>query len=84
MEESDWLISVAQRLSPSPVFSFSTQKDMNSKALRTIIGGVLIHLSIGAIYTASNMITYIISYIHVLLENQVISELFCMIFRVLP
>lgn len=28
-------------------------------------------MSIGTIYTASNMITYIISYIHVLLGNQV-------------
>ena len=39
---------------------------MKSKAIRTIFGGVLIHLYIGSLYTAANMITYIISYLHVL------------------
>lgn len=44
---------------------------MNFKALRTIIGSVLIHISIGTVYTAANMITYIISYLHVLKEQAV-------------
>ena len=44
---------------------------MNFKALRTIIGSVLIHMSIGTVYTAANMITYIISYLHVLKEQAV-------------
>ena len=44
---------------------------MNFKALRTIIGSVLIHISLGTVYTAGNMITYIISYLHVLKEQAV-------------
>ena len=45
---------------------------MNLKAFRTVLGGVLIHISLGSIYTAANMITYIISYIHVVVGNTVI------------
>ena len=45
--------------------------NMNFKALRTIIGSVLIHISLGTVYTAGNMITYIISYLHVLKEQAV-------------
>lgn len=70
--ESDWLFSVAHLFYPLPFYFFLGSSKMNYKALRTIIGGVLIHMSIGTIYTASNMITYIISYIHVLLNNSVI------------
>lgn len=44
---------------------------MNFKALRTIIGSALIHISLGTVYTAGNMITYIISYLHVLKEQAV-------------
>ena len=50
---------------------------MNFKALRTIIGSVLIHISIGTVYTAANMITYIISYLHVLKEQAVCA--FCVV-----
>ena len=46
-------------------------RNMNFKALRTIIGSVLIHISLGTVYTAGNMISYIISYLHVLKEQAV-------------
>ena len=48
---------------------------MNFKAIRTVLGGVLIHISLGSIYTAANMITYIISYIPVVVGNTV--PIFC-------
>ena len=44
---------------------------MNLKAFRTVLGGVLIELSLGSLYTAANMITYIISYIHVVAGDTV-------------
>lgn len=56
---------------------------MNPKGLRTIIGGILIHMSIGTIYTASNMITYIISYIHNCLGNAVSGGMVCSRYRAL-
>ena len=57
---------------------------MKAKAIRTIFGGVLIHLSLGSLYTAANMITYIISYLHVLKGHAVRFKLIPLIFRILP
>lgn len=42
---------------------------MNGKAIRTVIGGILVHFTFGTIYTCANMITYIISYLHVVEEQ---------------
>ena len=57
---------------------------MNLKAFRTVLGGVLIELSLGSLYTAANMITYIISYIHVIVGNTVSLAPVFLIDRVLP
>ena len=54
---------------------------MKAKAIRTIFGGVLIHLSLGSLYTAANMITYIISYLHVLKGHTVRLNYVPLIFR---
>ena len=61
-------VSFSHSLLSSVVLRLSA---MNPKAFRTIVGGILIHMSIGTVYTASNMITYIISYIHNCLGNAV-------------
>lgn len=45
---------------------------MHYKAILTLIGGVLIHLTLGTLYTASNIATYVISYLHVVKGQKVI------------
>lgn len=39
---------------------------VTAKGLLTTMGGILIHLTLGTIYSISNMNTYIISYLHVI------------------
>ena len=38
---------------------------MRAKAILTLIGGILIHLTLGTLYTSSNLTTYVLSYLHV-------------------
>lgn len=45
---------------------------MHYKAVLTLIGGILIHLTLGTLYTASNIATYVISYLHVAKGQKVI------------
>ena len=44
---------------------------MRSKAILTLLGGILIHLTLGTLYTASNITTYVISYLHVVNGQKV-------------
>lgn len=44
---------------------------MRSKAILTLLGGILIHLTLGTLYTASNITTYVISYLHVVKGQKV-------------
>lgn len=45
---------------------------MNYKGFLAVLGGTLIHLTLGAVYTSSNIITYVISYLHVVKEQTVL------------
>ena len=45
---------------------------MHCKSVLTLIGGVLIHLTLGTLYTASNLTTYVISYLHVVKQEKVL------------
>lgn len=44
---------------------------MRVKAILTLLGGILIHLTLGTLYTASNITTYVISYLHVVKGQKV-------------
>lgn len=44
---------------------------MHYKAALTLIGGILIHLTLGTLYTASNLTSYVISYLHVVKRQPV-------------
>ena len=44
---------------------------MHVKAVLTLVGGILIHLTLGTLYTASNLSTYVISYLHVVKNERV-------------
>lgn len=44
---------------------------MHTKAVLTLIGGILIHLTLGTLYTSSNLATYVISYCHVVKGQKV-------------
>ena len=50
---------------------------MHYKAVLTLMGGVLIHLTLGTLYTASNLTTYVISYLHVVKQEKVLQALIC-------
>jgi hypothetical protein len=50
---------------------------MHYKAVLTLMGGVLIHLTLGTLYTASNLTTYVISYLHVVKQEKVLQDLIC-------
>lgn len=49
---------------------------MHRKAIISLIGGMLIHLTLGAVYTTSNIVTYVISYLHVVKHQAVINHYF--------
>ena len=38
---------------------------MHAKALLTLVGGILIHITLGTMYTSSNLTPYVVSYLHV-------------------
>lgn len=44
---------------------------MHTKAALTLFGGILIHLTLGTLYTSSNLATYVISYCHVVKHQEV-------------
>ena len=44
---------------------------MHYKAVLTLVGGILIHLTLGTLYTASNLTSYVISYLHVVKRQPV-------------
>lgn len=56
---------------------------MHTKAVLTLIGGVLIHLTLGTLYTSSNLATYVISYCHVVKGQKVGIFVFCIMNRIL-
>ena len=49
------------------------KKKMNSKAIKTLIGGIIVHLTLGIGYTTANLATYVISYLHVVKGFTVIN-----------
>ena len=51
--------------------SFFLSPRMHYKAVLTLIGGILIHLTLGTLYTASNLTSYVISYLHVIKRQPV-------------
>ena len=51
---------------------------MISKAARTLIGGIIVHLTLGIGYTTANLATYVISYLHVVKGFVVIHSLLLM------
>lgn len=56
---------------------------MHTKAVFTLIGGILIHLTLGTLYTSSNLATYVISYCHVVKGQKVTSYELCLSSRIL-
>ena len=44
---------------------------MHVKGVLTLVVGILIHLTLGTLYTASNLSTYVISYLHVVKNQKV-------------
>ena len=44
---------------------------MHAKAILSLIGGILIHITLGTMYTSSNLTPYVISYLHVVKKNAV-------------
>lgn len=45
---------------------------MHAKAILSLIGGILIHITLGTMYTSSNLTPYVISYLHVVKKNAVL------------
>ena len=45
---------------------------MHAKAILTLIGGILIHFTLGTMYTTSNLTPYVISYLHVVKKHAVL------------
>ena len=61
-------ITILDYQCPSHTFSFS----MHAKAILTLIGGILIHITLGTMYTSSNLTPYVISYLHVAKKHAVL------------
>lgn len=45
---------------------------MHVRAILTLIGGILIHFTLGTMYTTSNLTPYVISYLHVVKKHAVL------------
>ncbi len=45
---------------------------MHAKALLTLVGGILIHITLGTMYTSSNLTPYVVSYLHVAKKHAVL------------
>lgn len=44
---------------------------MCSKGIAAVIGGILIHLTLGNLYSFGNMMTYMASYMHVRVDSSI-------------